>query len=285
MPVDGDAPDVDRATVEGFGREWSAFDQSQLSWDEAKELFDRYFELFPWDDLPPDPVGFDAGCGSGRWARFVAPRVGTLHLIDASAEALAVAKRNLRDASNVEFHHACLQTMPLDESSMDFGYSLGVLHHLPDTVAGIRACISRLKPGAPLLLYLYYAFDDRPRWFRALWRVSDLLRRGISQLPFSAKRVVCFFIACAIYWPLARSARVLEKLGKDPEQVPLSLYQNRSFYTMRTDALDRFGTRLERRFTKAEIAAMLAASGAEGIIFAEGPPYWRVLARRAAAGG
>jgi hypothetical protein len=45
---------------------------------------------------------------------------------------------------------------------MDFGYSLGVLHHLPDPRAGLAACVTKLKPGAPMLVYIYYAFDNRP---------------------------------------------------------------------------------------------------------------------------
>jgi hypothetical protein len=49
---------------------------------------------------------------------------------------------------------------------MDFGYSLGVLHHVADTEGALRAAVRTLKPGAPLLVYLYYAFDNRPRWSR-----------------------------------------------------------------------------------------------------------------------
>ena len=44
---------------------------------------------------------------------------------------------------------------------------------------------------------------------------------------------------------------------------------------MRTDALDRFGTKLEHRFTKNEIKEMMKASGLEDIIFDEqNAPYW-----------
>ena len=43
---------------------------------------------------------------------------------------------------------------------------------------------------------------------------------------------------------------------------------------MRTDALDRFGTRLEQRFTRAEIEGMMTRCGLEGIEFREGPPFW-----------
>ncbi|MCY7329778.1 MAG: class I SAM-dependent methyltransferase, partial [Saprospiraceae bacterium] len=68
-------------------------------------------------------------------------------------------------------------SVSLPDGAMDFGYSLGVLHHIPDTRAALAACVRKLKPGAPFLLYLYYAFDNRPWWFKALWRLSDVVRR------------------------------------------------------------------------------------------------------------
>jgi len=91
---------ADARVVDGFGREWWRFDQSGMDRSEAYALFMRYFAMFPWETLPEGASGFDAGCGSGLWARFVAPRVGTLHCVDASAEALAVARRNLADQTN-----------------------------------------------------------------------------------------------------------------------------------------------------------------------------------------
>src|ERR1700733_13398703 len=136
---------ADLKTVRDFGHEWARFDQHGFSKGEALSVFDQYFHIFPWASLPAEAVGFDIGCGSGRWAKLVAPRGGTLHCIDASAEALAVAKRNLADVPNTLLHHASVADIPLVDSSMDFGYSLGVLHHLPDTVAGMRSCVSKLK--------------------------------------------------------------------------------------------------------------------------------------------
>ncbi len=153
---------IDKQVVAGFGDEWSRFDQSELSKDELEKMFDNYFNIFPWEKLSAESVGFDLGCGSGRWAKMVAPRIGKLHLIDASGDALAVAKRNLQAADNCEFHHAGVEEIPLENDSCDFGYSLGVLHHIPDTQAGLQACVDKLKKGAPFLLYLYYRFDNRP---------------------------------------------------------------------------------------------------------------------------
>ena len=267
----------DAKTVEGFGREWSQYDQSKLTAAELQEIFDSYFKLFPWAALPAAAIGFDLGCGTGRWAKLVAPRVGRLYCVDASNAALAVARRNLAASTNCEFVEASVAQLPFADASMDFGYSLGVLHHVPDTAAGIKACAAKLKPGAPLLLYLYYAFDNRPAWFRWLWRASDLGRRAISRLPFGLRRLTTELLALTVYWPLARTARLLEVMGRNVDAFPLALYRRRSFYTMRTDALDRFGTALEQRFTARQIRQMMTAAGLERIEFSDTMPYWCAL--------
>jgi SAM-dependent methyltransferase len=272
---------IDEATVEGFGDEWARFDQSELPESERRLIFEKYFSEFPWEAIGTRAVGFDAGCGSGRWAALVAPRVGTLHAVDASAKALDVARRTLAGARNVSFHVASIDALPFADGSMDFGYSLGVLHHMPDTKAAIAACVKKLKPGAPLLLYLYYAFDNRPRWFRAVWRVSDLGRRAISRMPYGLRFATSQAIAASVYWPLARSARLLERVGVPVDGLPLSFYRQRSFYVMRTDALDRFGTRLEQRFTRDEIRSMMTVAGLERITFREGDPYWCAVGYKA----
>ena len=265
---------IDPKTVEGFGDEWSAFDQRGLKGQELEDLFDTYFAIFPFEKLPPDAEGFDLGCGSGRWASLVAPRVGRLHCIDPSDKALAVAQKTLSGRDNVDFHLAGVDEIPLPAGSQDFGYSLGVLHHIPDTEAGLANCIAKLKPGAPFLLYLYYSLDNRPAAYRALWQVSDVLRRGISKLPFPARLGLANVIAATVYYPLARHARLAERRGRDVYGYPLSAYRDCSFYTMRTDALDRFGTRLEHRFSRAEIEAMMRRCGLKDIIFSERMPFW-----------
>ncbi|MBX3281830.1 MAG: class I SAM-dependent methyltransferase [Acidobacteria bacterium] len=266
---------IDSQVVSGFGDEWSRFDQSSLDENELNSMFENYFHIFPWGSLPKDAVGFDLGCGSGRWARLVAPKVGELHLIDPSV-ALEVARKNLSELKNCRFHTGGVDDIPLEDSSCDFGYSLGVLHHVPDTRDGMRKCVAKLKPGAPFLVYLYYRFDNRPAWFRLVWKLSDIVRRFVSRSPHGVRYLVSQCLAATVYFPLARGSKVLEKLGMNVEKIPLSQYRNNSFYTMRTDALDRFGTRLEQRFTKSEIEQMMTDCGLKDIVFSD-RSFWTAV--------
>jgi ubiquinone/menaquinone biosynthesis C-methylase UbiE len=272
---------IDPKVVADFGREWARFDQSGVSPEELQRSFDAYFAVFPWEQVGNNAKGFDLGCGSGRWAKLMSSRVAELHCIDPSEEALRVARKNLADRPNCRFHLAGADDIPLPDGSMDFGYSLGVLHHVPNTADAIRRCAAKLKRNAPLLLYLYYAFDDRPLWFKAVWQTSDAIRRVLSRSPFPVKYVASQMIAAFVYYPSARLARIAERLGKKVDHFPLSAYRDKSFYTMRTDALDRFGTRLERRFTRAQIEEMMTAAGMTQIRFSERAPHWCAVGSKA----
>ena len=264
---------IDPSTVESFGNEWKRFNQATVSNDELAKNFNDYFEIFPWDIIGEDSIGFDMGCGSGRWAKFVAPKVKYLNCIDPS-ESIAVAKKNLKEFTNVEFIARSVSDDVLAENSQDFGYSLGVLHHVPDTPKAIESCVKFLKPDAPFLVYLYYSFDNKSLAYRGIWRLTDMFRRVISRLPSKVKDIITDIIALTVYFPLAKLSKLMDFLKINIESVPLSYYRNHSFYTMRTDSRDRFGTPLEKRFSKNEIKRMMLDSGLTNIKFSTNQPFW-----------
>lgn len=274
---------IDKRTAAAFDSIWKrtgAGDDEQSLELESLRAFETFFSIFPMDRLD-GAEGFDLGCGGGRIARHVAPRAGILHCIDPSPAALSAARAALGSSRNVRFHQAAVDAIPLAAESQDFGYSLGVLHHVPDVEAGLRSCVAKLKVGAPFLLYLYYRFDNRPAWFRGLWRLSDLARRLVSRLPFTLRRWTSDAIAATVYWPLSRSARLLERRGFNVADFPLSYYRNCDWATLRSDSLDRFGTATEHRFTKSEMAEMMRRSGLRDIRFRDGPPHWVAIGYKA----
>ena len=271
---------IDQKTVKSFGDEWSRYNQEKLYGREHKYLFDTYFRIFPWDSLPDSAEGFDMGCGSGRWALLVAPKVKKLTCIDPSIKAIEVAKYRLSKLPNIIFLNASVSDTPLPPNSQDFGYSIGVLHHVPDTLLALRDCIRMLKPGAPFLVYLYYRFDNRPKWYSLIWKISDIFRSVISNMPSWIKSIITNLIALIIYFPLSRLSLLFEKLGFNVNNWLLSSYRNTSFYTMRTDSRDRFGTPLEKRFTRSEIKTMLHDAGLENIIFSDKFPFWCAVGKK-----
>ena len=267
---------LDKKTIQSFGDEWTYFDQSGMTNKEAYKIFKNYFSLFPWKKLSKFSKGFDMGCGSGRWAEFVAPKVGLLNCVEPSV-AIKVAKKKLKKFNNIKYYQKTLSNSGLKKNSQDFGYSLGVLHHVPNTQLAINSCTSLLKPGAPFLIYIYYYFDNRPSWFKHFWILSDFILLFVCKLPKFLKFLICDLIAIFIYYPFSKFLFLIEKCNLNFKNFPLYYYRYRSFYTMRTDSRDRFGTPLEKRFSKKEILKMMQDSGLEKIRFKNSSPFWTAI--------
>ncbi len=259
--------------ISSFGKEWKKFDQSKLDKLELNKIFKDYFKIFPWKLIDKSSVGFDMGCGSGRWAKVVAPRVGLLNCIEPSV-AIEVAKKNLDQNKNIKFIKLKIEEINLKTDSQDFGYCLGVLHHTENTQKNLNKCVSLLKKNAPFLVYLYYKFDNRNFIYFLIWKFSDILRSIISQLPEIFKILISDLLAIIIYYPLAKISFILDKMNFNVKNLPLSYYKNLSFYTMRTDSRDRFGTSLEKRYTKKQITNMLKEAGLYKIKFSKNAPFW-----------
>ena len=108
---------VDERVVADFGKEWKTFNQEGLSGEVLHNAFNQYFHLFPFHKINAQSVGFDMGCGSGRWAKLMAPRVGTLNCIDPSPAALNQARANLEKQQNCTFECASVSGSTLANAS------------------------------------------------------------------------------------------------------------------------------------------------------------------------
>jgi hypothetical protein len=81
-------------------------------------------------------------------------------------------------------------------------------------------------------------------------------------------------IAALVYFPSARIALLCEQLGIAADNFPVYMYRRLPFYLMRNDALDRFGTPLEKRMSASEIEALLRRCGLIDVRFNASPPFW-----------
>jgi len=269
---------LEHKTVESFGEEWKKF--KDFSEDEIRIAGEQYFDIVDDSILNNEAVVLDLGCGTGRWSKFIAPKVKFIEAVDPSM-AVLTAQKTLEPFNNVRVTQAAADNLPFANESFDFIFSLGVLHHIPDTSKALTEAVTRLKKNGHFLLYIYYALDSRGFLFRSLFKVSDWVRKIISSLPHSIKHFLCDIIAVLVYMPLIIIARIFKGLGMNfYKRLPLSYYCDKSFYIIRNDVLDRFGTPLEQRFTRQEIETMMKQAGLGNITFSEHQPYWHAIGRK-----
>ena len=255
-----------------FGAEWTAHPDVL---PEHRREFEAYFDLVDLDALAGARVA-DLGCGSGRWASFVAPHCRTLVAVDFS-EAIFVARENLRGHDRTIFVLADVLDLPFRDDAFDFAYCLGVLHHLP--VDALDACRRLARVSPDLLVYLYYALDNRPAYFRALLAPVSVVRRTLARIRDErARSALTWLLTVTLYVPLAVLGRVADRLGVG-RYLPLGeTYARSTVKRMRQDAYDRFFTGIEQRFSREQIRTLGDTFAA--IEISDGLPYWHFRCRR-----
>jgi len=269
---------IDKKTVQSFGEEWTKF--NYFTEEEIKKTGDQYFDIVPGEYFENKAV-LDVGCGTGRWSKYLVDKAKFIDCIDPS-EAVYAATKLLKFHLNVRVSKVSVENIPFPDNSFDFVFSLGVLHHIPDTAKAMQDCVKKLKPRGYFMVYLYYNLDNRGFLFKFLHEVSNIFRRIISKLPSGIKKGICDAIAIFVYMPFVMTTRVFIKIGlnKFAKKIPLSFYANHSFNIIKNDALDRFGTPLEQRFSKKEIKTMMEACGLAHIIFSDKEPYWHAIGQK-----
>jgi SAM-dependent methyltransferase len=269
---------LDHEVINSFGREWAAFDYSESESDEA---LDKQFLAYcaPVDLGKFNPnlaVAADFGAGSGRWASRLLPFFSLIYALEPSDGANKVLRNKFKNESRIRILQETVGANSIPAESLDLAMSLGVLHHIPDTGLAIKDLASKIKSGGAFLCYLYYRLDNKPVFYQGLFWAANSLRWIISRLPYAMRRLIAQIIAGGIYLPLARTSKFLGNKGKNVSNFPLHHYANMPFVMLQNDALDRFGTRLEQRFSKEEITEMLRKAGFDlsTLKFSTTEPFW-----------
>ncbi len=266
VATEGGHHDIAKDIQYTFGEEWRTF-RSLLP--DHESAFRQYFDLIDLSQLAQARL-CDLGCGMGRWSYFASQYCREIVLVDFS-EAIFVAREVMRDRRNAIFVMADVRRLPFTRDFADLIFCLGVLHHLPSPA--LQEVISLRRYGRELLVYLYYALDNRPAYFQFLLSLVTPVRRLLAKLRGERVRhSVAVVIAGCVYLPLI-GLGVLMKLVKLESKVPLyEAYHDKSLATIIQDAYDRFFTPIEQRVTRRAIEGL--GRDFERVIISDQGPYW-----------
>jgi len=124
----------------------------------------------------------DAGCGTGVGTEYLVhlnPQASVVG-IDLSAGALSVAEERCRrsGANRAEFHHLSLYDAQQLDGEFELINCVGVLHHLPDPIRGIKSLAAKLAPGGLMHIFVY---GELGRWEIQLMQKAIALLQGNQQ--------------------------------------------------------------------------------------------------------
>ena len=269
---------LDQRVIDSFGHEWATFDYGETETTEAlNDQFQAYCTPIDLGQFNPKiSVAADFGAGSGRWASRLIPFFSLVYALEPSDGANKVLKNKFSNEAKIVVLQETVGVNSIPLESLDLAMSLGVLHHIPDTSMAIKAVSIKIKPGGMFLCYLYYNLENKPTFYKLIFKGVNAVRQMVSVLPQKIKYLVTSAIAALVYWPLARFSKLMNRFGVNTSNIPLHHYADMPFIMLANDALDRFGTLLEQRFSKAEITEMLRLANFDisTLKFSDDEPFW-----------
>jgi SAM-dependent methyltransferase len=190
--------------AEKFGWEWKHFTQRD----------DKYAEqLLGWlNPVQPeffrDKVVLDAGCGKARHT-VLAADWGAREVIGIDlSDAVDVAFPATRERANVHIVQADVCRLPL-KRAFDYAFSVGVLDHVPDPLAGFKSIASRIVPGGHFSVWVYGAENNGwittlvdPVRTRFTSRISPRALYHLSKIPTA----LLYLVTKLVYGPIGKIA-------------------------------------------------------------------------------
>jgi SAM-dependent methyltransferase len=177
--------------------------------------------------------------------------------------AIDVAARNLAALSNVACVRADLRAIPFADNCFDFIYSLGVVHHLPDPDAAIRALVAKLRRGGRLRIYVYWSPGG---WKKVLLSAVAAVRRVTTRMPLTMLRALSWMVSVALFAAVVAPYRALSRLGIAlGSRWPLVVYEKYPFRVLYNDQFDRFSAPVERRYSEHEARRLLESAGLDEV--------------------
>ena len=175
------------------------------------------------------------------------------------SEAIEAARENTRQFETVHLVQGDIFHPPVRRASLDFVYSIGVLHHLPDPKGGFLSLQRLVKPGSPVFIWVY--LRGRGRQIAAF----TIMRAVSTRMPLRLLNAATFALAAAHWLLWIAPFKALTRVGATglASRIPFAFYARYPFRTLHTDWFDGLSVPLQRYYRREEIAEWYREAGHE----------------------
>jgi len=201
-------PEQRRYPISGFVPRFVNSDEYVGSFSKQRQYVEKHFDDYvqdrSGDELFLATTGFsgpeissgvslEVGCGYGRFVDVVQRMGGVIVGVDLSTDSINLAQRFVGLRPNVHLVQANLLKLPFRPGAFDSVFSIGVLHHCPDTREAFDAIRPFGKPGGQIAIWVYHPRNkiSANRWRIVTTRLPHTVTYGwcvLNQALFSPLR-------------------------------------------------------------------------------------------------
>mgnify|MGYP001564724243 CR=1 FL=1 len=176
----------------------NTYSSFSYQWNKFGNIYPEY--ITNWTDYTPrsinkkffeGKVGLDIGCGFCRYTYAAASNNAEVIGCDLS-EAVVAAFNNTKNYPNIHIVQADLYNLPFKNEFIDFIFSLGVLHHLPEPEKGFNSLADFLKKDKEIFIWCY---DDNKHLKNIFY---EILRKITTKINYKILSLLCLFFAVLI---------------------------------------------------------------------------------------
>ncbi len=237
-------------TIKDFGEQWLRYPDNEGYYGSLELFSDILSPFLKPQELRGFAVG-EIGSGVGRIVNMIL-RSGAKHVIAVEpSQAFEVLQRNILEPKKVTCLRVTGDKLPA-YANLDYVFSIGVLHHIPDPKPVVEAAFRALRPGAHFFIWLYGKEGNR---FYLMFLLP--LRAVAKHLPHFLLAALVWIL----YYPLLLYTRFCHLLPLPLKDYFLSIFEKMSPEKRRLIIYDQLNPAYAKYYTRQEAIKLLEDGG------------------------
>jgi SAM-dependent methyltransferase len=246
--------DIENQTIKDFGKQWLRYSDTE-GYFGSLELFSDILSPFLKSDQIKDCRVAEIGSGTGRIVNMLLEAGAKEVIAVEPSDGFEALRLNIRQPEKVTCLKITGDQLP-PYGNLDYAFSIGVLHHIPDPAPVVDAVFKALRPGGHFLVWLYGKEGN------ALYLAI------ISPLRVLTKRLSHFMLALLVeimYWPLVLYIKFCQRLPLPLRGYMLSVFEKMSPEKRKLIIYDQLNPSYAKYYTRREAEALLIDGNFENV--------------------
>lgn len=234
-------------TIKDFGEQWLQYSDNKGYYGSLELFSDILSPFIKTDELENCNVA-EIGSGTGRIVNMLL-EAGVKHVIAVEpSEAIKVLYRNIREPDKVTCLKITGDQLPA-YGNLDYIFSIGVLHHIPDPAPVVEAVYKALRPGGHFLIWLYG--KEGNGLYLALIRPLRVLTKHLPHFILTS-------LVEVLYWPLVVYIKFCYILPLPLRRYMISVLDKMSPESRRLIIYDQLNPSFAKYYTQLEAKKLLS---------------------------